>query len=150
MESNLEIGKDSQMATNTGTGMNQPHGNEYFTPSIEDIRVGYECEANPKFYSEQKDVWKPTIMKGVGQEVIYYHSLGVYRTLYLTEEQIESEGWKEDIKNGVNCYSNGIYKLFWYKNKTIISIDKLDIQVYRGECRCINDFRYINKLLNIK
>lgn len=46
---------------------------EYFTPSIEDIRVGYELEANLKMVGASQDEWAPTIMKGVSQEIIYYH-----------------------------------------------------------------------------
>jgi hypothetical protein len=132
--------------------------NSYFTPNIEDMRVGYECEANPKFYSEQEDVWSPIIMKGIGQEVIHYHSLGVYRTPYLTKEQIEAEGWKikTDNNNGVIDFEKTNYLLLsWNYTLKIIEINdgktttRFDNQLYRGQCKDINTFRYICKLLGI-
>lgn len=132
--------------------------NSYFTPNIEDMRVGYECEANPKFYSEQEDVWSPIIMKGIGQEVIHYHSLGVYRTPYLTKEQIEAEGRKikTDNNNGVIDFEKTNYLLLsWNYTLKIIEINdgktttRFDNQLYRGRCKDINTFRYICKLLGI-
>jgi len=66
---------------------------KYYVPDIEDIRVGYECEANLRLVGSSQDEWRTTIMKGIGQDVIHYHSQGVYRTPYLTKEQIEGEGW---------------------------------------------------------
>lgn len=75
--------------------------NKYFTPDIEDIRVGYEAEVNWEFYrnsdgtkSSTPDGWKPVVFKGVDEAVRHYHSLGMYRVPYLTKEQIEAEGWK--------------------------------------------------------
>ena len=138
--------------------------NKYFTPDIEDIRVGYECEANPKLYGSVEDVWKPTIMKGVGQEVIYYHSLGVYRTPYVTQEQIEAEGWKFSSKwEPVIFFKKGDWILkYWYKlhiielhtNDLVREIDKFNANFDRAttlncECKSINELRIIQKMLRI-
>jgi len=148
--------------------------NKYFTPNIEDMRVGYECEANPKFYSEQEDVWSPIIMKGIGQEVIHYHSLGVYRTPYLTKEQIEAEGWKpantggleRGCMNGRCAFTKGNYFLIIPSEPNTKLGDRIEIvmadvlkdeyhewtsngRMYIGQCKDINTFRYICKLLGI-
>ena len=82
------------------------------------------------------------------------------RTLYLTKEQIESEGWTIGNTGGLECGCvNGICmfsKRPWtlgynFKNKCMkISTlgDSSDIR-YEGECKSINEFRTIIKLLKI-
>lgn len=84
---------------------------KYFTPSIEDIRVGYECEQHvnvpPMDFDEaikdlsdmqsvQKMVWgKSTILTAEGIPFIVKQIKdGNIRVSYLTKEQIEAEGWK--------------------------------------------------------
>lgn len=136
--------------------------NKYYTPEISDLRVGYECEANPKFYSNQEDIWIPTIMKGVGQEVIHYHMLGVYRTPYLTKEQIEAEGWKFKLNIYSDEFGNGwVIELlkgdyyFSFNQDYIAHIYKWSSKegsstLFTGNCPSINEFRTIIKLLNIK
>jgi hypothetical protein len=73
---------------------------------------------------------------------------------YLTKEQIEAEGWKqisseilthgyflkgecrlELLEDSIICIRNG----YWYPENTI----------YKGECKDINTFRKIIKLLGI-
>ncbi len=143
--------------------------NKYYIPDIEDMRVGYECEANPKLYGSVEDVWRPTIMRGVGQEVIYYHSLGVYRTPYLIKEQIEAEGWeykttnkirywyeKESPEIGGNWYGYYIYKAKLIHDpemkylKILFSFDAIEDEcMFEGECKSINELRIIQKMLRI-
>lgn len=144
--------------------------NKYFTPSLEDIRVGYEAEVSWEYYrnpdgtkSSNPDGWKPVVFKGVDEAVRKYHSLGMYRVPYLTKEQIEAEGWK-DLHNVSN-------KDLWAfeKGNRFISLKKGILQVivrdpsreeevfgvapehFRFICPCkdINTFRYICKLLKI-
>src|SRR5687768_16490771 len=66
-----------------------PISSNYFTPSIEEIRVGYECETiNPVHRGE----WYPTtINKG---NISWIEFLDCVRVPYLTKEQIEKEGFK--------------------------------------------------------
>jgi hypothetical protein len=155
MENNIEIGKDSQMSTTTGTGMNQSHGKQYFTPDISDIRVGYECEA---IFSNGK--WHPFKYEEHDFSVLEIEILNKQiRVPYLTKEQIEAEGWvysEEESKDSNICewWDKGDWSLimWWGGEGGIAEIDnhdKIDFS-YRGVCKCINDFRYICKLLNIK
>lgn len=79
--------------------------NKYFTPDIEDIRVGYECEICPNLGYD--DVWIKTTghceeivgngVKSCNLDELTYDCLvdgyiGI-RTPYLTKEQIEGEGY---------------------------------------------------------
>ncbi len=148
--------------------------NKYYTPNIEDIRIGYECEANIKEFGvivTRDEEWRHIIIKGVGQEVIYYHSLGMYRTCSLTKEQIEAEGWEfytfpieiegteEDIF--IEGWEKTITEDLWYtlrkENDTYLiekrwyvnSVSQVWETLYKGTCPSINEFRQIIKLLNI-
>lgn len=148
--------------------------NKYFTPSIEDIRVGYECfwikdhnegltESNlikivftPKqlastlfpainWEREETDNFRPNLMS--------------YIIPYLTKEQIEAEGWEEIPRelNGLGRYSylkkGEIFITFQEKINHIEFHNDGDYDThesfYKGKCPSINEFRFINKLLNI-
>jgi hypothetical protein len=80
----------------------------YFTPSIEDIRVGYECEIGHYTYTfpnglssasenwtlkvlDEDDVAKITKFRTILEDV-ELPTIWV-RVPYLTKEQIEAEGW---------------------------------------------------------
>lgn len=117
---------------------------KYFTPLIEDIRVGYECEW--LLAEGLEHVWQARKADWMLIQKAQEFGTQFFRVPYLTKEQIEAEEWKEDTHLGVKCYSKGIHKLFWFE-ESIISIDGLGTQLYRGECKDINTFRYICKLL---
>lgn len=167
--------------------------NKYFTPSLEDLRVGYECEVQreiplgllaaienrPEFYDE----WEKIVIgkRYIGSNILtqkeiekvfneffyptphvekceFYLKHGKLRTPYLTKEQIEADGWKvkTDNNNGVIDFENPEYCLIsWNYTLKIIEINdrkttsRFDNQLYRGQCKDINTFRYICKLLNI-
>lgn len=125
----------------------------YFTPSIEDIRVGYECEVAYL----HKDNWTP--VKYRHQEETRDGILAVMdyniriRVPYLTKEQIEAEGWNLDH---VSIYRKGDYSLRYPYSATENSEKESNMFLYRwddtlfdGQCRDINTFRYICKLLGI-
>lgn len=140
---------------------------KYFTPSIEDIRIGYEAEVNWGYYrnpdgtkSSNPDGWKPVVFKGVDEAVRKYHSLGMYRVPYLTKEQIEAEGWEitaREVKappyevDWINA-KKGEHTLWinlaMHKSMHMGISDKI-YNVFRGQCKDINTFRYIIKLLGI-
>lgn len=79
--------------------------NNYYTPEVSDIFVGYECEIQVLDFSCQGDgcpkEWEPHI---IGHDLDLSdlrdgrHHICVdprwYRTPYLTKEQIEAEGWE--------------------------------------------------------
>lgn len=93
------------------------------------------------------------------------------RVPYLTKEQIEAEGWKISPYSFliINCsneekneytykFFKDKYNLIYEEAKNIIKIWYYDeyssncntaIGLFKGECRDINTFRYICKLLNI-
>lgn len=149
--------------------------NKYFTPSIEDIRVGYECEVGqysyeyPNGLSKATEHWTKKILtdSDVGRLTALHNILKDVdlptiwvRVPYLTKEQIEADGWvancfnigEEDYgmcsfkKGNFECrrWSNGNNYIEFYNNRTTEDL------IYEGGCKCINDFRYICKLLNIK
>lgn len=143
----------------------------YFTPEIEDIRVGYELEwkLQKQDWIEYGDKsvhdWHPhTITQNDfhgGELGDDFHSFGnmscEFRVPYLTKEQIEKEGWLEGSK-GLRSGSKSILSMI--KNNYVVMyvpIDRYlsvydkakDIYIYQGECKDINTFRYICKLLGI-
>lgn len=173
--------------------------NQYFTPSIEDIRVGYECEIYEQATTKLiKDI-KWHLVKVVAGNPEYgegaaflkipaYIKKEKIRVPYLTKEQIEAEGWimKETVKSDnsyefcsynvfvkptklkedcMDCFEYS-YRLFcedltpfgqsYYQDIIIekrttggfIGVDKTQTS-YSGQCKDINTFRYICKLLNI-
>lgn len=138
----------------------------YFTPEVTDLRVGYECEANVTVF-KTKDAWRQCTLKGVGQEVIEYHRQGVYRTPYLTKEQIKSEGWEysgnyADLPElgffkETNLYNTVLQYLLYYTPDTNqLRIERIvdcgtgkEDYLYNGKCRDINTLRQIQKLLEI-
>lgn len=150
--------------------------NKYFTPDITDIRVGYECEL---YMSEDikndGDVWVYTLNPEKSWQVFKFTSGSdlmwftpyilreQLRTPYLTKEQIEAEGW--DVigvyPNGATLHKKGKYELMFLQDcrLTITRVWKSfegepdekthRKDIYNGGVKCINDFRYITKLLGI-
>ena len=111
--------------------------NKYYTPSIEDIRVGYEYESLQK-QQDGSEKWVPQKivrrydLEGDWENWLYY---GIVKTPYLTKEQIEAEGWKienvliqDDDDN--DMFSTGFVKDIdenhWYE--LFFQGDKISIQ----------------------
>jgi len=152
--------------------------NKYFTPSIEDIRIGYEVESNewcmdesgnPEF-NYNKWVNKKLSAPYVTTLLTYGIKKGNLRVPYLTKEQIEAEGWKRILASlyekviQITELDKIVYTLRIDKN--IINITKCNVTnlriescprgenyhtapIYVGKCPSINEFRYISKLLGI-
>ncbi len=132
--------------------------NKYFTPSIEDIRVGYECE-----YKNRKNWVKTVLIDPEIIRTIAFDSLtlynnrnkylleGIIRVPYLTKEQIKAEGWKFEYGLTDHMYfSKGRCQLIWFgPGKSIEIQNPANLPTYIGECKDINTFRYITKLLGI-
>ena len=124
--------------------------NKYYTPSIEDIRVGYQCEINKSLFNGISEGWHKFVFVDFEQlDVINFNGLKALRTPYLTKEQIEAEGWE------VSDHITGVwaeYKHFTlrYELKThrleVVNINQ-DHCVYDGMCPSINEFRQLIKLL---
>lgn len=132
--------------------------NKYFTPDIEDLHIGYECE----IYAQNTDKlirkvswhtvtvhFSPMMSKHVGlNQVPRLSKTKHIRVPYLTKEQIEAEGWKH---YGKNCFElNPRWFCSWYPEKNRLDIyDEENDKNFAGECKDINTFRKICKLLGI-
>lgn len=148
--------------------------NKYFTPDIEDICIGYELEWKCKIRNQD---WEKTTCDTDLISIIYdeyEHSdfeepyNEQFRVPYLTKEQIKAEGWE---------YKNRSTDL-WFEHKEIFlredgyHLENIKLQyglhdyrlkisfvyvgdseestnAYLGECKDINTFRKIIKLLGI-
>jgi len=149
--------------------------NKYFTPDTEDLCIGYECEYN--YARAYTDEFIPTTIKFKDEDNIYSDELttmihliddgaAAIRVPYLTKEQIEAEGW----------YSNNNFPIEKFKKVIEVEVDVEVIYNYEthylfitipgkimfvepnveyrspkfsGECKDINTFRKIIKLLGI-
>lgn len=143
-----------------------PKNQEYFTPSLEDIRVGYECETQVDPYPD----WVKTIIQDGDCLNFIINKDWQIRVPYLSKEQIETEGWKfkgksidlwwekeGSFKIG-NWTSYKIVMHYGMKGHTGNQDNRLYIyaedqgsehRLFEGECKDINTFWYICKLLNI-
>lgn len=140
---------------------------KYYTPSIEDIRIGYFYEQNALLgiNSDNSGLreWQST---QISNPVNLYDILikiqkepKTIRTPYLTKEQIESKGWNSD---GIHFWKNEYSNTKLYVSNVIG--EKHHIVIYRvttgsktpsilftGYCPSINEFKYITEyLLKIK
>ena len=86
--------------------------NKYYTPDIEDIRVGYECEifnpanTDPFILGHYYDSWDKITIHRVN---MYDVGRKEFRTPYLTKEQIEAEGWIH-IGGKLSSYGSQIFE----------------------------------------
>jgi hypothetical protein len=154
--------------------------NKYFTPDIEDLCIGYECEYNfARAYTNDFDFVKigyKDITPGKGgytNELTHMIHLiddgaAAIRVPYLTKEQIESEGWeyksrgtdlwferKEIFLREDGYHLENIklqYGLHDYRLKisfVYVGDGEESTGAYLGECKDINTFRKLIKLLGI-
>lgn len=136
--------------------------NQYFTPDIEDIRVGYECEW--LLAEGLKHVWQARKADWILIQKAQEFGTQFFRVPYLTKEQIEAEGWKFEggqlVSWGAREFRIDINKHSWYECTLYpdvhnVIITRYDVngdddnQLFNGECKDINTFRYICKLLSI-
>jgi hypothetical protein len=127
--------------------------NKYYTPSIEDIRVGYECEClwqrpEPKTWDRIKITETDTekYLELSVEDVLRRVKSNEIRTPYLTKEQIEAEGWR----NVTHHYKKEDYNLMLpYDDKYLIRVFKGIEPIFQGHCPSINELRIITKLLGI-
>lgn len=137
--------------------------NKYFTPNVEDIHAGYEGEMREgNFWYFYRVPYNDCLSDFMNMD-------DSFRTPYLTKEDIKAEGWIYQFKgNYCDVYEKQVddirWKL-WYDES-----QKKDLEIFRyekasecedndyhpefysrfkGECKSINEFRYICKLLKI-
>lgn len=133
--------------------------NNYYTPDVSDIFVGYECEL-------EGCGWRSiSISKHYMSRALQKLKNGLLRTPYLTKEQIIAEGWEDvtpELNIGIWHFENGhrivrynfIDKIAWIMNvdfsrETTRPMGFPDDGDFRGKCPSINEFRKICKLLSI-
>ena len=91
--------------------------NLYYTPTIEEFHVGFECEILGIIGAKEDErlFSQPTIISQKELLLIDYLEI---RVKYLDQSDIESLGWvfKETNNNG-NLYQKGIYFLYQKDNK---------------------------------
>jgi hypothetical protein len=142
---------------------------KYFVPEISDIRIGYEYELQgyyPKEWKKMiiiKDDFLPNYKTQDNDcfitTFLSYYSTNQIRTPFLTKEQIEAKGW-EYLNNQDFIFGNfkrGEYYLDYNFDAKLLTIyipigyetDGYNRQFFEGECKSINDFHYICKLLKI-
>ena len=127
---------------------------KYFVPSITDIRVEYEAEwKQPNGEWETKVIEFDRRLTGAIELLSQKGFEDTIRTPYLTKEQIESEGWifLHELPSGnIQTFTkDNIRASFSYSAKWIEIFNHLKKPIYDGECKDINTFRTICKLLNI-
>lgn len=144
---------------------------EYYTPKIEDLFVGYECEYRAKSYqSKDKTEWHPWkeivceesfMARGCSES--YYPSDIEIRTKYLDKEDIESLGFKYDEKKeefisnktylGIGIGDDKKIHIFYdeYRRLTIYyQENRGEVHVvFDGKCTSINELKKIMSYLNI-
>lgn len=144
---------------------------KYYTPQIEDLCIGYECEItyDKNTIGSKEEYWLPY---RVDRQYFNEGDYAQLRTPYLTQEQVEKEvGDKfKDFNSNEKSISlitpkvKDTYSQLWinysleYKTLSIRqlcpSIPEFDlpreiITYYHGRCPSVNEFRKICKLLDI-
>lgn len=118
---------------------------KYYVPDIEDFRIGYEFE----FQGIPKGWHKMTFSEENSLKNMRYNIeklKDAVRVPYLSQEQIENEGWK--LEGSVICKGN--FEVYIDSNKhTAVIYNYNGMCYFQGECKSINEFRYICKLLKI-
>lgn len=133
--------------------------NKYFTPSIGDIRIGYQCQI--KYFSDSDfeeviidDEWTLCVLKE-------YINDSCLRVPYLTQAHLEERGWV------LRTEYSGKYRLMFAKDNFLLSYNPENYMLfiipldpskefyehqtrYAGTCKDPNTFDYICKLLNIE
>lgn len=146
-------------------------GTKYFIPSIEDIRVGYECEIlwNQDIFPE--DNWYKIV---VGEDETKDFDLidwvgrvanSKVRTPYLTKKQIQNEGWeftgktidlwfKKEGEFNMGSWTSCKIIMHYGPHDKRLYIDAIDTgestPIFRGTCKDVNELRFITKLINIE
>lgn len=128
---------------------------QYYTPAVEDIFVGYEGEYQR--LDDRPDKWRKIVYDGCCDPHCFANDFCV-RTPYLTREQIEAEGWKcydtpADVmkfEDGFLLYRNNINLRYFNSTKQLRLLKKpMDI-FFEGHCPSINEFRRICKMVGIE
>lgn len=129
--------------------------NKYYTPDIEDIHIGYECDRQMLISGEPSgEFFKDRLTETTLFDVLEHFSQ--IRTPFLTKEQIENEGfkfvradnfssWYEKNEIIVQTVDNGNMGMY------IVSKDWIDGErtLFVGRVPSINEFRKVIKMIGV-
>lgn len=128
----------------------------YFIPEPEDIRIGYECEMfimemNSTIQAASRQYWEKVIVTKENLFEVIHSDL---RVPYLTKEQIEAEGFSFIGDNHrMLQFMRWELEINYYPEQHKIHIyetgEKPPRDLFWGECKDINTFRFIKKLSKI-
>lgn len=128
---------------------------KYFVPEIEDFHIGYEFE----FQGVPKGWHKMIFSEENSLKNMRYNIeklKDAVRVSYLSQEQIENEGWMNfgSIPQAgmIHMKKDTQYDpllLSYHMNTKMMIIETIRDVLFSGECKSINEFRYICKLLKI-
>ena len=133
--------------------------NKYYTPSIEEFFVGFECEWQSKIRQES---WNKQICD-VDLINIAYDSFEhsdieepfneQFRVKYLDSSDIEELGFVKTKYCSVPCYEKDCWRIFWFEGN-MISIEKFykeeKEQYFRGWIKNKSELKKVLNMLNIK
>jgi hypothetical protein len=119
--------------------------NKYFTPKIEDFKIGYEYE----FQGIPKGWHKMIFSENDSLKTMKYNIeelSDAIRVPYLTKKAIKAKECMKNYRFLKFNFDKKLNKLTMYK----YSEDKFGETIFKGECKSINEFRYVCKLLKIE
>ena len=109
---------------------------KYYTPSIEEFRVGFECEIQSS-YGWQKNIWPDVLredslayQESIDKDILIATQNATFRVKYLNKEDIESLGFKLKEKNDFTWTKgyndprkfDNIVDIIWDKNSAHVLI----------------------------
>lgn len=112
---------------------------KYYTPSIEEFHVGFECETNNVSVEKKKAVnWDKLIVTRKTLEMVLYDLSetcterhirnAAYRVKYLDKEDIESLGYKYIGGKSPMRFVKGSVNIDFFTNTSVMYINYLKIQ----------------------
>ena len=141
---------------------------KYYVPESSELRIGYECEVNALATADRKeDKWVSTCIQRIDhiERAEIALNLKYLRTSYLTKEQLETDGWIKGKWDNfckpcpnddsfyklhrLNKYDDTVSLNYDFQNHELfIDVGSANV-LFSGECKDINTFRWICKLLKI-
>ena len=132
--------------------------NKYYTPEIEEFRVGFEYELFKDSEWFKTMVYNHSIGKDINIEIkdMGHWQTGLKpRVKYLDKEDIESLGWIKTIHKTVECFKlNNNYLFHFNESNIFISIDVISeintTQLFRGVIKNKSELKKLMQQFNIK
>lgn len=132
---------------------------KYFTPNVDDLRVGYVCQTKAYPYLDWVDC---TLDNGDDIQFVLDKEWDI-RVPFITKEDFISRGWTYDDvyyrnkfrKFGISLDGiERIFELSYNFDNHMLKIDYdggefYNFSIFEGECKDVNTFDYIVKLLKI-